>query len=222
MGVFAIFRYLVLILSAIAIEAGWNMFGGSVEPPKEASVVAISDNEDSTDLWQGWYPIDVSIRSGGGEATFHMCKLQHALHFAHPDENPMFKDLVKSSNCHRTTKMLSESALKTILVAEKANLIQPNGFVFHESRCGSTLVANMLTRYDESNLVYSESTPPSKILNHCNGCTAERKIELFKLAIHSVSSLLLIYSLGMVKGALTQRLVQIHTHTGPNPYTYIY
>ena len=35
----------------------------------------------------------------------------------------------------------------------------PKGFVFHESRCGSTLAANSLAVADEAHRVYSESAP---------------------------------------------------------------
>ena len=38
-------------------------------------------------------------------------------------------------------------------------LLYPSGFVFHESRVGSTLVANMLAAVP-TNIVYSESAPP--------------------------------------------------------------
>ena len=101
----------------------------------------------------------------------------------------MFKDLVRSSGCKqfgKGTKTVSEQTLRQIMRDEADLLLRPSGFVFHESRCGSTLVANMLTRYDSGNLVYSESTPPSKILNHCAGCNEERKVELFRLAIDSM------------------------------------
>ena len=37
--------------------------------------------------------------------------------------------------------------------------VKPSGFVFHESRVGSTLVANMLAAVP-TNIVYSESAPP--------------------------------------------------------------
>ena len=41
----------------------------------------------------------------------------------------------------------------------------PAGFVFHESRCGSTLVANLLTVASPSHRVYSESAPVSTALS---------------------------------------------------------
>ena len=60
----------------------------------------------------------------------------------------MFKDLVRSSGCKqfgKGTKTVSEQTLRQIMRDEADLLLRPSGFVFHESRCGSTLVANMLT-----------------------------------------------------------------------------
>lgn len=40
--------------------------------------------------------------------------------------------------------------------------VPPRGFVYHETRCGSTLVANMLAGL-EPNRVFSESKPPVQV-----------------------------------------------------------
>eukprot|EP00555_Chaetoceros_dichaeta_P014549 CAMPEP_0198271418 /NCGR_PEP_ID=MMETSP1447-20131203/49118_1 /TAXON_ID=420782 /ORGANISM="Chaetoceros dichaeta, Strain CCMP1751" /LENGTH=272 /DNA_ID=CAMNT_0043963997 /DNA_START=534 /DNA_END=1352 /DNA_ORIENTATION=- len=46
--------------------------------------------------------------------------------------------------------------------------MKPSGFVFHESRCGSTLVANALTAMDPiEHRVYSESRPPTSAMQAC-------------------------------------------------------
>lgn len=65
------------------------------------------------------------------------------------------------------------------------HVIPPTGFVFHESRVGSTLVANSLTAMNtEGHRVYSESDPINEALKACQGilstCTMEAKIELFR------------------------------------------
>ena len=65
------------------------------------------------------------------------------------------------------------------------HVIPPTGFVFHESRVGSTLVANSLTAMNtEGHRVYSESDPINEALKGCQGilstCTIEAKIELFR------------------------------------------
>lgn len=49
-----------------------------------------------------------------------------------------------------------------------AHSIKLSGFIFHESRCGSTLVANALTAMDPiEHRVYSESKPPMSAMTAC-------------------------------------------------------
>ena len=49
-----------------------------------------------------------------------------------------------------------------------AEPIEPTGFIFHESRVGSTLVANMLASIP-ANLVYSEPHVPFSVITQCKG-----------------------------------------------------
>lgn len=66
----------------------------------------------------------------------------------------------------------------------------PAGFVFHESRVGSTLVANALTAMDpESHRVYSESDPINSALNACqdtttSSCDMNIHVELFRDVVY--------------------------------------
>lgn len=48
-------------------------------------------------------------------------------------------------------------------IYEKSKGIKPNGFIFHVSRCGSTLVSQMLAAL-EKNIVVSEASPIDKII----------------------------------------------------------
>mmetsp|Transcript_31125 Transcript_31125/g.100290 ORF Transcript_31125/g.100290 Transcript_31125/m.100290 type:complete len:351 (-) Transcript_31125:252-1304(-) len=96
----------------------------------------------------------------------------------------MFRDLVSASRCGRG-KSGSLDDLFGDLVRRKGSgknnkpPLEPSGFVFHESRVGSTLVANMLASIP-TNLVYSESAPPPTILNHCTSCSMDRKVDLLR------------------------------------------
>lgn len=56
--------------------------------------------------------------------------------------------------CICLQKSIEESGLEPI---------QPKGFIYHETRCGSTLVANMLAALPPSR-VFSESKPPVQVL----------------------------------------------------------
>ena len=86
----------------------------------------------------------------------------------------MFKDLLMNSRgCRKTieinlsevvkeAKSIDAQYSKLLSTKEVAvpHSIPPKGFVFHESRCGSTLVANSLAAVNpDKNRVYSESAP---------------------------------------------------------------
>jgi hypothetical protein len=66
------------------------------------------------------------------------------------------------------------------------------GFVFHESRCGSTLVANLLaSSYPDHHRVYSESPPPIMALQVCGEnyeyCTIDIAASIFRSVIYLMS-----------------------------------
>jgi len=80
----------------------------------------------------------------------------------------MFRDLVaKSRGCDNPKSILLSEVVKMAKTIDEnsdkqvtSHSIPPAGFVFHESRCGSTLVANSLAAVDpEKHRVYSESSP---------------------------------------------------------------
>eukprot|EP01035_Chromulina_nebulosa_P026497 gene26497-34697_t len=61
----------------------------------------------------------------------------------------------------------------------RGRIVKPTGFVFHESRVGSTLVANSLAS-DPWSMVFSESAPTANALLHCNQCSKDIKIKIFR------------------------------------------
>lgn len=69
------------------------------------------------------------------------------------------------------------------------HIMPPAGFVFHESRVGSTLVANALTAvYPEQHRVYSESDPINQALNACqknpSSCNMDLHVKLFQDVVY--------------------------------------
>ncbi len=98
----------------------------------------------------------------------------------------MFRDFVKISECkgdnHKQARM---SVLLKEIVDGAETVIQPTGFVFHESRVGSTLVANFLAS-DPHSMVFSESGPIALAINHCSGCSREKHVQ----AIRDVATLM--------------------------------
>lgn len=129
-----------------------------------------------------WTPIDVVDVSS--DPIVIMCKLNFQLHAAEPHATPMFKDLVSASRCVGSNRR--RETLKSLLkeIADNPGALEnrtlrPNGFVFHESRVGSTLIANMMAS-DPYAMVFSESAPMANALMHCESCSFERKVQLFK------------------------------------------
>ena len=122
------------------------------------------------------------------------CKIDWKYQQTNPSIVSMFRDLkAKSIMCESTTvrvnlynivqatkKYDSESNHGTVSVIDT-----PNGVVFHETRCGSTLFANLLASFvtpqktntktnnggngNGNSRVYSESPPPVTALKACAG-----------------------------------------------------
>lgn len=141
--------------------------------------------------------IDVHVQASdlsGNEAYQNVqgvfCTLDWATHKKNPSASAMFRELVSQSpGCQsdRFTmdlKTVVNAALKHDLEATDVKILQPKGFVFHESRCGSTLVANSLAAFaPERNRVYTESSPPVSVLVACSTsgqCNDEIQADLFR------------------------------------------
>jgi hypothetical protein len=128
-----------------------------------------------------WTPIDIDVSK---DPTVILCKLNYKKYYEQPHSYPMFRDLEGLSSCvsgNRRREKLSV-LLKEINKAngtEAGRILQPTGFVFHESRVGSTLVANILAS-DPYSLVFSESTPIANAILHCTTCSREDHIRLFR------------------------------------------
>ena len=124
-----------------------------------------------------WVPTDISgVEHGDPRVT--LCKLKFDQYWRQPSKTPMFRDLQTASKCGKgRSGRLGELYDDAVANSGGKGPLTPSGFVFHESRVGSTLVANMLASVP-TNLVYSESGPPPVVLNHCRKCSGERRREL--------------------------------------------
>lgn len=128
-----------------------------------------------------WSPIDVDVSH---DSVVTLCKLNFKAYSQSPHLYPMFKDLEGNSACVGTNRRREKISVLLKEIAEQrgtagGNVIAPTGFVFHESRVGSTLVANTLAS-DPFSMVFSESAPAANALLHCETCTRERNIQLFR------------------------------------------
>eukprot|EP00049_Salpingoeca_infusionum_P010711 m.185087 g.185087 ORF g.185087 m.185087 type:complete len:744 (+) comp14725_c2_seq11:101-2332(+) len=128
----------------------------------------------------GFIPIEVGTLQGmNTEVT--LCMLSYGLYSEEPDKYPMMKDLI-AGTCHGQTITRTLSQLDVQIT----NTLTPTGFVFHESRVGSTLVANLLAS-DPENLVLSESHPPSSILK-CSQCSPSLQVEMLRVVMKAMSN----------------------------------
>jgi hypothetical protein len=122
--------------------------------------------------------------------------------------DPMFRDLVSHSpSCRNPLELDLKQVVHEIRQRDKdrqpkskqnnvdindgntSHTLDPTGFVFHESRCGSTLVANSLAAMNPTqHRVYSESSPPIEALRACGfegeDCPEGRAVELLRDVIY--------------------------------------
>lgn len=131
-----------------------------------------------------WTPIDVEVSN---DPIIVLCKLNFQQYYeGGPHQLPMFKDLVAASSCRGNNRRRENlSVLMKEIKDQKeqglpgGNVVPPTGFVFHESRVGSTLMANFLAS-DPFTMVFSESTPMANALLHCGSCSKERQLQLIR------------------------------------------
>jgi hypothetical protein len=148
-------------LERAIIEAKYFLIDINVSP---GAVGAALEGEDQNNTQYG--PVS---------ATF--CPLDWSLQKSNPSTVPMFRVLVEESkHCdpNRATFDLRSMAKKARLydkamteaIAQHREIpitkvLKVGGVVFHESRCGSTLVSNLLVASNpQAHRVYSESNPP--------------------------------------------------------------
>lgn len=124
-----------------------------------------------------WTPIDVDVSS---DPLVTLCRLNFKEYYQNPHKYSMFRDLVNLSKCMGSNRRREKlSVLKAEMSAQGIKPLEPTGFFFHESRVGSTLVANLLGS-DPWSLVFSESTPPANAILHCDNCDRSRHIQLIR------------------------------------------
>jgi hypothetical protein len=110
----------------------------------------------------------------GIEAEF--CAVDWKAYKEHPWKVPMYRDILNESlNCRsgrivvNLKTLMEEVYLHDQRASTKARIksLKPN-FIFHESRCGSTLLANAIGYSNpKENRVYSEAGPPLTALKIC-------------------------------------------------------
>ena len=98
-------------------------------------------------------------------------------------EAPFFEDDVDKVRQNRVKPRLLSGIEKLIAPAPEIKTLPPNGFIFHMSKCGSTLVANLL-KQRESTIVTSE---PAMLIQLLMAKTPENEPyfnEVFRQTVH--------------------------------------
>ena len=101
-------------------------------------------------------PTSLSIANG---IVVQLCEIDYNKYYNNPSKYSNFRLLTKDKkNCFY--KPIYD------LMRSNFNYPIPNGFIFHQSRCGSTSVSNILAK-DSNNLVFSEPNFFVVLANHC-------------------------------------------------------
>eukprot|EP00042_Codosiga_hollandica_P042167 m.383977 g.383977 ORF g.383977 m.383977 type:complete len:758 (+) comp56262_c1_seq1:166-2439(+) len=143
--------------------------------------VTLSERADASTIPDGFVPIDISGLSETGDPSIELCQIPWALYSANPSLTPMSRDLVAKYCDSDHVMSVSLSTLSPVFPART-----PAGLVFHQSRCGSTLAANMLVSMQRA-MVHSECAILPKILQ-CPSCSEERKIYLLRTIVNAMGN----------------------------------
>ena len=121
------------------------------------------------------------------------CRIDWTVHEEDPSSTPMFRDVIHSSECGQGNPTYQYDLYQAVQAVKAYDAQLPSlshnnkthstatvhtlelgGVVFHESRCGSTLVANLMQLHNpQENIVYSESPPPIHILRFADSTEDE-------------------------------------------------
>jgi len=122
---------------------------------------------------EGWTPIHVETRRGSPVVDWgHLGQTD----FTDPFFEQTLARALRNPACLLFRQKTSIEALEKI--AETWSDLRPSGLIFHTSRCGSTLLAQMLAALPHS-LVLSEAPPIDQVLSaslHHPGATREKRL----------------------------------------------
>mmetsp|Transcript_18911 Transcript_18911/g.27969 ORF Transcript_18911/g.27969 Transcript_18911/m.27969 type:complete len:422 (-) Transcript_18911:777-2042(-) len=110
----------------------------------------------------------VKTKGTYGHVKAHFCKLSWKRQKRQPNLVPRYSDVIRQSSkaCKgdqivvRLSDIVSKARSYDKANPTKVHSLEKAGFIYHESRCGSTLAANMITVADpDASRLYSEPKP---------------------------------------------------------------
>ncbi|CAM9374267.1 unnamed protein product [Choristocarpus tenellus] len=163
--------------------------GVLVDPKNVTESVSLQDLE--APPGKLWLPVSVGKSNGKrgegrrGRAFDNIlvayCLMDMDAYHEKPWAFAMGTSLQRRSGCNRNkdlTRTYRLNSLMDILEDHPSSFLDPTGFIYHQTRCGSTLTANMLAAVP-TNIVHSETPPPVSVLNLCKKSCSEEDRSIF-------------------------------------------
>jgi len=203
----------------ISFERKKDGFDSSIQPSGVFSDMSDTDHPKVRAILEGKYHlVEIGMSYGsllaeasnknatpaynGVTATF--CPINWELQKSNPSLVPMYRELISQEDCERNkftinmreisqkVRSYDESITNKNAGASRVKQLELGGAVFHESRCGSTLVANLLSASNpQAHRVYSESHPPTTVLKACtlspSHCSREKQAKLLRDVVYLMS-----------------------------------
>ncbi|HZB45380.1 MAG TPA: hypothetical protein VE360_09060 [Pyrinomonadaceae bacterium] len=146
---------------------------------------------------KGWLPIDAQVC--GGEPYVLWMDMRGV-----PLSEPFFHQTVERVRAERPARAELLTDIGALIALEKiSDSLRPTGFIFHASRCGSTLVSNACGAVRDT-LVFSEPSAVDKLLGHflTKAGGAEFEARLWQIFLRAA-----VGALGQRRGAGARGLV---------------
>lgn len=137
--------------------AAWR--AARVDRAERAMIYEQNPIAERLESWQGWLPIEFHFRHG--PPSVEWCHFGGARLC-----DPFFVDSVHRCLAQPFNHLFRRNtSLETLAMLHEARPgLMPSGLIFHESRCGSTLVAQMLSSLPDA-VVLSEPEPLNSVLS---------------------------------------------------------
>jgi len=130
-------------------------------------VEKIDFSREKTDIGTIWLPLELGGMYLADGPYVKMCLMDYNVYRNAPWDLPMYK-FIFTKQCLTKTAVEEDRTLIVKLSSimdqiKDAPRLKIGGFIFHDTRCGSTLVANQIAVLPQ-NRVFSESRPPTQCL----------------------------------------------------------
>jgi len=121
------------------------------------------------------------------KVRFSLCRIAFGAYSRHPEKMPFFGDVIDASACDEPGNRWELSYKDAQIYLEDATTASLGGFVHHEARVGSTLVANILASI-EQHIVYSEAGALASAMHWCKTkCSLEERAQLLQMVVKLMS-----------------------------------